>query len=153
MPAMKTVIQRVSRAEVRVEGAQVGAIERGVLALTAVERGDTMADVTATARKIAGLRIFPGRTPMDQTLHDIGGGVLLISQFTIAGDLRKGRRPSFNGAEDPARANELYEALASALRAEGLPVATGKFAAHMHVALVNEGPVTLILEVREGKVR
>ncbi|MCA9716081.1 MAG: D-tyrosyl-tRNA(Tyr) deacylase [Myxococcales bacterium] len=149
---MKTVIQRVSRAEVRVDGARVGAVGRGVLALTAVERGDALADVQATARKLAGLRIFPGRTPMDETLLDIGGGVLLISQFTIAGDLRKGRRPSFNAAEDPARARELYEALATALRGEGLTVETGVFAAHMQVELVNDGPVTLILEVRGGKV-
>lgn len=149
---MKTVIQRVLRAAVRVEGEVVGAIERGALLLTAVEKGDTEADVAATARKLVGLRFFPGETPMDRTLAEVGGACLVVSQFTIAGSLKKGRRPSFDGAEHPERARQLYEALAAALRAEGLPVATGRFAAHMEVDLVNDGPVTLLLCTREGQV-
>ncbi len=147
---MKTVLQRVQRAEVRVDNEIVGRITKGVLALTAVERGDTLEDVRTTARKIATLRIFPDRTPMDRTLQDVGGSCLLVSQFTIAGSVRKGRRPSFDRAEHPDRANELYLALADALRALDVPVETGQFAAHMQVDLVNDGPVTLIIESKNG---
>lgn len=147
---MKTVLQRVQRAKVTVAQEVVGQIEKGVLALTAVERGDTLADVQTTARKIATLRIFPDRKPMDLTLKDVGGACLLVSQFTIAGDVKKGRRPSFDRAELPQRANELYEALASELRSHEIPVETGQFAAKMEVELVNDGPVTLIITSREG---
>lgn len=150
---MLTVIQRVSRAAVRVDGEVVGAIERGALLLVAVERGDGEADALATARKLAGLRFFPGATPMDRTLAEVGGGCLVISQFTLAGSLRKGRRPSFDGAEAPERARALYEAVADALRAEGLPVATGRFAAHMEVELVGDGPVTFLLRSTAGQVQ
>lgn len=150
---MLTVIQRVSRASVRVDGEVVGAIGRGAVLLVAVERGDVEADAVATAKKIAGLRFFAGATPMDRTLAEVGGGVLVISQFTLAGSLRKGRRPSFDGAELPDRARALYEAVAAALRAEGLEVATGRFAAHMEVELVNDGPVTFILRSVAGQVQ
>lgn len=150
---MLTVIQRVSRAAVRVDGEVVGAIERGALLLVAVERGDGEADAVATARKIASLRFFPGATPMDRTLAEVGGACLVVSQFTLAGSLRKGRRPSFDGAEAPERARALYEAVAEALRAEGLPVATGRFAAHMEVELENDGPVTFILRSSGGQVQ
>ncbi|PCC66967.1 D-tyrosyl-tRNA(Tyr) deacylase [Nannocystis exedens] len=150
---MLTVIQRVSRAAVRVDGEVVGAIERGAMLLVAVERGDVEADAVATARKIAALRFFPGATPMDRTLAEVGGGVLVVSQFTLAGTLRKGRRPSFDGAELPERARALYEAVAAALRAEGLTVATGRFAAHMEVELVNDGPVTFLLRSVAGQVQ
>lgn len=149
---MKTVLQRVTRACVRVDGEVVGAIDRGLLALTAVEKGDTIADVQATAAKLASLRCFPGATPMDRTLAEVGGGCLVVSQFTIAGSLKKGRRPSFDGAELPERARELYEALAAAIRGHGVPVATGRFAAHMEVELVNDGPVTLLLFTQGGAV-
>jgi D-tyrosyl-tRNA(Tyr) deacylase len=149
---MKTVLQRVARACVRVDGEVVGAIDRGLLALTAVEKGDTIADVQATAAKLASLRCFPGATPMDRTLAEVGGGCLVVSQFTIAGSLKKGRRPSFDGAELPERARELYEALAAAIRGHGVPVATGRFAAHMEVELVNDGPVTLLLFTQGGAV-
>jgi len=149
---MKTVLQRVARACVRVDGEVVGAIDRGLLALTAVEKGDTIADVQATAAKLASLRCFPGATPMDRTLAEVGGGCLVVSQFTIAGSLKKGRRPSFDGAELPERARELYEALAAAIRGHGIPVATGRFAAHMEVELVNDGPVTLLLFTQGGAV-
>lgn len=144
---MLTVIQRVSRAQVTVDGEVVGAIGQGAVLLVAVERGDVDADAVATAKKIASLRFFAGATPMDRTLAEVGGGVLVISQFTLAGTLRKGRRPSFDGAELPERARALYEAVAAALRAEGLEVATGRFAAHMEVELVNDGPVTVLIEV------
>lgn len=150
---MLTVIQRVSRASVRVDGEVVGAVERGAMLLVAVERGDAIADAVATAKKIASLRFFPGATPMDRTLAEVGGGVLVISQFTLAGTLRKGRRPSFDGAELPERARALYEAVAEALRAEGLTVATGRFAAHMEVELVNDGPVTFLLRSVAGQVQ
>ncbi|WP_434415070.1 D-aminoacyl-tRNA deacylase [Nannocystis pusilla] len=150
---MLTVIQRVSRASVRVDGEVVGAVERGAMLLVAVERGDLEADAVATAKKIASLRFFPGATPMDRTLAEVGGGVLVISQFTLAGTLRKGRRPSFDGAELPERARALYEAVAEALRAEGLTVATGRFAAHMEVELVNDGPVTFLLRSVAGQVQ
>ncbi|MCY1062113.1 D-aminoacyl-tRNA deacylase [Nannocystis sp. SCPEA4] len=150
---MLTVIQRVSRAAVRVDGEVVGAVERGAMLLVAVERGDVEADAIATAKKIASLRFFPGATPMDRTLAEVGGGVLVVSQFTLAGSLRKGRRPSFDGAELPERARALYEAVAEALRAEGLPVATGRFAAHMEVELVNDGPVTFLLRSVAGQVQ
>ncbi|MCY0985815.1 D-aminoacyl-tRNA deacylase [Nannocystis sp. ILAH1] len=150
---MLTVIQRVSRAAVRVDGEVVGAVELGAMLLVAVERGDLEADAVATAKKIASLRFFPGATPMDRTLAEVGGGVLVISQFTLAGTLRKGRRPSFDGAELPERARALYEAVAEALRAEGLTVATGRFAAHMEVELVNDGPVTFLLRSVAGQVQ
>ena len=150
---MKTVIQRVSRAEVRVDGEIVGKIERGVLALVAVERGDTLTDAQATARKLASLRMFPGDKPMDRTLADIGGAALVISQFTLAGSVRKGRRPSFDRAEDPAKAEALYLAVVEELRAAGIPTATGKFAASMAVELVNDGPVTLLIFTEGGVVQ
>lgn len=150
---MLTVIQRVSRAAVRVDGEVVGAIGRGAMLLVAVERGDVEADAVATAKKLVSLRFFPGATPMDRTLAEVGGGVLVISQFTLAGTLRKGRRPSFDGAELPERARALYEAVAAALRAEGLEVATGRFAAHMEVELVNDGPVTFLLRSVAGQVQ
>lgn len=157
---MRTVVQRVSRAEVRVEGEVVGRVARGVVLLVGVERGDTEADAEATARKIASLRIFPGaatqagaRSPkMDLDLAEIGGGCLVISQFTLAGTVRKGRRPGFDGAEAPARAEALYERVADGLRAHALHVETGRFGAAMELELVNEGPVTLLVFTRDGTV-
>lgn len=147
---MKTVLQRVARAEVRVDGEVVGEIGRGIVALVGVERGDVLADAHITARKLAGMRIFPGDKPMDRTVSDVGGGVLVISQFTLAGNVRKGRRPSFDRAEDPARAEPLYLAVAEALRERGIPTETGTFAANMQVDLVNDGPVTLIVSTEGG---
>jgi D-tyrosyl-tRNA(Tyr) deacylase len=149
---MITVVQRVSRAEVRVAGESVGRIEKGLLVLVAVERGDGQADADATARKLAALRIFPGKHPMDLSVKDVGGACLVVSQFTLAGSLRKGNRPGFERAEDPAAAQALYERVAAQLRGEGLPVATGRFAADMDVDLVNDGPVTFVLVVRGGAI-
>jgi D-tyrosyl-tRNA(Tyr) deacylase len=149
---MRTVVSRVSRAEVRVDGQVVGRVGRGVLLLVGVERGDTEADALATARKIAGLRIFPGRTPMDLELAEVSGGCLVVSQFTLAANVRKGRRPGFDAAEAPAIAEVLYLRVAEELRAHGLPVETGRFGAHMEVELVNDGPVTLLVFTRDGTV-
>jgi D-tyrosyl-tRNA(Tyr) deacylase len=147
---MKTVLQRVERAEVRIAGAAVARIGRGVVLLVGVERGDSEADADVTARKIAALRIFPGRTPMDQTLAEVSGACLVVSQFTLAATLAKGNRPSFEPAEAPARAEELYLRVAAQLRAAGLPVETGQFGADMQVDLVNDGPVTFLVFTAGG---
>jgi D-tyrosyl-tRNA(Tyr) deacylase len=144
------VVQRVARAEVRVDGAVVGRIGKGLLVLVGVERGDGEADADLVARKIAALRIFPGRMPMDLAAAEVGGSCLVVSQFTLAGSVHKGNRPSFDRAEDPPRAQALYERLADKLREGGLPVETGRFAAMMEVDLVNDGPVTFIVEARAG---
>jgi len=147
---VKTVVQRVTRAEVRVGGEPVGAIGRGVLILVGVEKGDGDADVDTTVRKLAALRIFPGRTPMDLSLAEAGGACLVVSQFTLAASLAKGNRPSFEPAEEPARADALYQRVASGLRALGLAVETGRFGADMQVELVNDGPVTFLIFTRDG---
>ena len=147
---MIVVVQRVSRAAVRVDGEVVGQIGLGLVLLVGVERGDTQADADVLARKLVALRIFPGRTPMDLSVKDINGACLVVSQFTLAGSTRKGNRPSFDRAEDPALAQTLYEYLAAQIRKEGIDVATGRFAAHMEVDLVNDGPVTFILQARDG---
>ena len=149
---MKTVVQRVSRAVVRVDDDVVGSIGRGALLLVGVEDGDARDDALATARKVAALRFFPGRTPMDRTLADVAGGCLVVSQFTLAGSVRKGNRPSFTAAAPPDLATELYELVAETLRETGIEVATGRFGALMDVELVNDGPVTLLVFTREGRV-
>ena len=149
---MKTVVQRVTRAEVRVGDERVGTIAAGVMLLVGVERGDGEADADVTARKIAALRIFPGRTPMDRTLAEVGGACLVVSQFTLAAALSKGNRPSFEPAEAPARAEELYLRVVAQLRQAGLPVETGRFGADMAVELVNDGPVTFLVFTRGGRL-
>ena len=150
---MITVVQRVAEARVLVDEAVVGAIGRGALLLVGVERGDSRAEAEATARKVAALRFFPGATPMDRTLRDVDGGCLVISQFTLAGRLRKGNRPSFTDAEDPQVAAALYEHVAEQLRGLGLTVATGSFGARMSVVLTNDGPVTFVVCAREGRIQ
>jgi len=147
---VKTVLQRVRRAEVRVDGAPIAGIDRGVVLLVGVERGDGEADADTTARKIAAMRIFPGRTPMDLTLREVGGACLVVSQFTLAASLAKGNRPSFEPAEEPARAEALYLRVAAQLREAGLPVETGRFGADMEVDLVNDGPVTFLVFTAGG---
>jgi D-tyrosyl-tRNA(Tyr) deacylase len=147
---MKTVVQRVMRASVRVDGEVVGEIGAGVMLLVGVEKGDVEADADVTARKIAALRIFEGKTPMDRTLAEVGGGCLVVSQFTLCASLAKGNRPSFEPAEAPTRAEALYVRVADQLRAAGLPVATGRFGADMAVELVNDGPVTFIVQAKGG---
>jgi D-tyrosyl-tRNA(Tyr) deacylase len=149
---MRTVVQRVARAEVRVAGELLAGIGRGLLLLVGVEVGDTTADAERTAAKIAALRLFPGTTPMDRSVAEVGGACLVVSQFTLAADLRQGRRPGFARASPPAVAEPLYLQLAAALRRSGLEVATGVFGADMAIELVNDGPVTFVLDVRDGVV-
>ncbi len=146
---MRVVLQRVSSAAVRVDGETVGAIERGVVALVGVERGDGAATAARAAEKLAGLRLFEdgqGRMNLDATAA--GGAFLIVSQFTLAGSLDRGRRPSFDGAAPPDEAEPLIAAMVSHLQARGLPVATGRFRARMELELVNVGPVTFVLDVR-----
>jgi D-tyrosyl-tRNA(Tyr) deacylase len=150
---MITLVQRVARASVTVDGEVVGTVDKGALLFVGVERGDTAADAVATAKKIAGLRFFPGRTPMDLTLRDVSGGCLVVSQFTLAADLRRGNRPDCTAAEAPEAAEALYLLVAEQLAAQGLTVARGRFGAHMDVALHNDGPVSLLVTVRGGKVQ
>jgi D-aminoacyl-tRNA deacylase len=147
---MIVVVQRVSRAEVRVGGEVVGKIGLGMTILVGVERGDGRADAEVLARKLCALRIFPGRTPMDLSLKDVHGDCLVVSQFTLAGSTRKGNRPSFDRAEEPASAQSLYEHLTEQIRRQGIPVATGRFAADMELDLVNDGPVTFVLQAHDG---
>ena len=149
---MKTIVQRVTHASVSVGGEVVGAIDHGALLLVGVERGDCDEDADATAAKIAKLRFFPGNTPMDRTLTEVGGGVLVVSQFTLAAAVAKGNRPSFTDAEDPARAEQLYLRVVDGLRSIGLTVATGRFRAEMAVSLTNDGPVTLLVFTQGGRI-
>jgi D-tyrosyl-tRNA(Tyr) deacylase len=147
---MKAVLQRVSRASVTVGGQVVGAIDRGILVLLGVEQGDTDTDARALADKTIQLRIFDDADgKMNLSLTDVGGALLVVSQFTLLGDCRKGRRPSFIAAAPPEEAERLYELFVAAAGAQGVRVATGKFRAMMQVELVNEGPVTLILDSRK----
>ena len=144
---MRAVVQRVARAEVRVDGRQVGAVGRGLLVLLGVAQGDGEPDARLLADKVAALRIFEDEAgKMNRAVADVGGGVLAVSQFTLLGDARKGNRPGFTGAAPPDQANALYERFCALLREKGLPVATGVFRAHMEVELVNDGPVTLLLD-------
>jgi D-tyrosyl-tRNA(Tyr) deacylase len=144
---MRIVIQRVSRAAVRVDGRTMGEVGRGYCILAGWTHGDTTAEVDWMADKVAGLRLFPDDAgKMNLSLGDVGGAVLLVSQFTLYGDTERGRRPSFITAARPEEAIPLYERFAAALRDRGVPVGTGEFGAMMEVELVNDGPVTLILE-------
>ena len=148
---MRAVVQRVTSAQVRVGDRVTGAIGRGLLVLLGVGREDGRADVTFVARKIRELRVFEGEAgkPMDRSVADVGGAVLVVSQFTLYGDVRKGRRPSFDAAARPDVARTQYEELVRELRATGVPVATGEFQAMMHVELVNDGPVTILIDSKE----
>lgn len=149
---MITVLQRVERARVVVDDAVVGEIGIGAVLLVGVEIGDGEADADATASKIAKLRFFPGATPMDRTLLDVGGACLVVSQFTLAAALAKGNRPSFTAAAPPALGEQLYLRVAEGLKAAGIACAFGQFGAHMHVELTNDGPVTFILRARGGRI-
>ncbi|MHB8709290.1 MAG: D-aminoacyl-tRNA deacylase [Desulfuromonadales bacterium] len=147
---MRAVVQRVTEARVEVGGEVVGAIGSGLLVLLGVARGDTPADAAYLAEKTAGLRIFEdGDGKMNLALNDVAGAVLAVSQFTLLGDCRKGRRPGFTDAAPPELADLLYNQYVAALRATGLEVATGVFRAEMQVHLVNDGPVTLLLDSRK----
>jgi len=144
---MRAVIQRVKKAEVRVNGKAVGAVGAGMLVLLGIGREDTPEVAQSLADKIANLRIFDDQQGrMNRSLLETQGGLLCVSQFTLYGDCRKGRRPSYDGAARPELAEPLYEAFLEALRARGVSVATGQFQAMMEVELVNDGPVTLLLD-------
>lgn len=147
---MRAVVQRVSSASVDVEGKVTGLIGVGFLALVGVARDDTEADAGVMASKIAGLRIFNDDAgAMNRSLSDVGGAVLAVSQFTLYGDARKGRRPSFVDAAAGSQAEPLFNRVVELLRREGLRVETGIFGANMRVSLVNEGPVTILLDSRK----
>ncbi|MFQ5465774.1 MAG: D-aminoacyl-tRNA deacylase [Thermodesulfobacteriota bacterium] len=147
---MRAVVQRVTGARVTVEGAPAGAIEKGLLLYVGVEKGDTGADADYMAGKVVGLRVFPDREgKMNLSVKAVGGRVLLVSQFTLHGDVRRGRRPSFDRAEAPERARELMGFLAGAIEALGVRVEEGRFRAHMEVASTNDGPVTLLVDSRK----
>jgi D-tyrosyl-tRNA(Tyr) deacylase len=149
---VKLVIQRVSSASVTVDDEVVGSIDRGLLVLVGIAERDTDDEVRTFAGKVARLRIFPddeGR--MNRSVQDVGGAVLAVSQFTLLGNARKGNRPSFVEAAAPEEGERLCDLFVEAVRAEGLPCETGRFGAHMDVALVNDGPVTILLDSRESR--
>ena len=147
---MRAVVQRVTEARVRVGERLTGEIARGVVALVGVGRDDSAADAKYIASKIRDLRLFDGdgdpARPMDRSILDVGGAVLLVSQFTLYADVRKGRRPSLDQAATPAVARGLYEEVVNQLRAARIPVATGEFQAMMRIELVNDGPVTILID-------
>ncbi len=148
---MRSVVQRVKESKVEVKGKTVGAIGPGLLILLGVGEDDSEKDCTYLADKVANLRIFPDEKElMNLSLLDTGGAALVVSQFTLWGDCRKGRRPSFAKAARPERANELYEHFVSLLKEKGLEVSTGRFQEMMDVFLVNDGPVTLMLDSKKS---
>lgn len=149
---MRAVVQRVTRAQVTSEGELTGSIGAGLCVLVGVGQGDAETDATTLADKVARLRIFEDEAgKMNKSLLDVGGGLLAVSQFTLYGDTSKGRRPSFVGAMEPARAEQLFELFCAACRGLGVQVATGRFRTHMSVELVNDGPVTLWLDTAAGR--
>jgi D-tyrosyl-tRNA(Tyr) deacylase len=144
---MRAVVQRVKQSSVNVDGETVGEIGRGLLVLLGVADGDTTEDADFMVNKIVHLRIFEDdNAKMNRSLHEVGGEMLVVSQFTLLGDCRKGRRPSFIHAAPPEQATELYEYFVEKSREQGISVKTGQFRAMMEVALINDGPVTLIIE-------
>jgi len=148
---MKAVIQRVKSAEVRVDGRVTGKIGKGLLILLGVRKGDGESDLFFLTSKIPELRIFEDDSgKFNLSLKEINGEMLIVSQFTLYSDCRKGRRPSFTDAEEPALAKNLYEQFISTLRGQGISVQTGEFQAKMEVHLINDGPVTLLLDSRQG---
>jgi D-tyrosyl-tRNA(Tyr) deacylase len=146
---MKIVLQRVKEARVDVEGRTIGRIGQGICLLVGVEKGDAEEDARLLAKKAVELRIFPDvQGKMNLSLAEVGGEVLAVSQFTLAGSVRKGRRPSFDGAEEPPRAAEIFDHFVGAIEALGITVETGIFQAPMDVHILNDGPVTFFLESR-----
>ena len=146
---MIVIVQRVLEAKVEVEGEAVGAIGPGLVALTAVVKGDTERELEWTAAKIAGLRIFrdaAGEKHFDRDVREVGGSILLVSNFTVSAATRQGRRPSLDRAAEPAIAQAMFEKFVEAVRRQGVNVQTGRFAADMKVSLVNDGPATFILD-------
>ncbi len=151
---MRAVVQRVAQASVTVAGTTVAAIDAGLLVLVGVAHGDTAQDAAALVDKLLGLRIFPdGEGRMNLSVVDVGGGVLVVSQFTLLGSVRKGRRPSFSEAALPAVAEPLVDGVVAMIEERGVAAAAGAFGAHMAVSLVNDGPVTLVLDIEDGRVR
>jgi len=147
---LRAVFQRVTKARVLVDGEEVSSIGRGALVLLAVGKDDDDRDVGYMAEKLSGLRVFPDETgKMQRSLLDVGGQVLLVSQFTLYGDVKKGKRPGFDGAAPPEKGEALYEKVACLLREMGLTVKTGRFGAHMGVELVNDGPVTILISSKK----
>ncbi len=148
---MRACVQRVSQAHVTVEGEVCGRIDHGVVVLLGVATDDTADDAAQLADKITGLRIFDdAEGKMNLALADVGGAMLVISQFTLLGDCRKGRRPSYIAAAGPELAETLYEAFVATVRKQGIVVATGRFRQHMQVSLTNDGPVTLLVDSRKA---
>jgi D-aminoacyl-tRNA deacylase len=148
---MRACVQRVSQAQVTVADEITGRIERGLLVLLGVAAGDTDDDARQMAQKIVELRIFPDdEGKMNRSLAEAGGAMLVVSQFTLLGDCRKGRRPSFIEAAPPEEADRLYQLFVAAVQQQGIRVETGRFRAHMDVSLVNDGPVTLLLDSRKA---
>lgn len=148
---MKVVLQRVQQASVNVQEKVVGKIGRGICLLVGIEKGDTEKDARYVSQKVVELRIFPDEEgKMNMSILDVGGEVLAVSQFTLAGSVKKGRRPSFDKSEEPHKAKELFDHFVEFIREKGVKVETGIFGAMMDVHLINDGPVTLILE---GKPR
>jgi D-tyrosyl-tRNA(Tyr) deacylase len=149
--ALRAVVQRVKRSHVDVAGQTVGEIERGLMVLLGVSEGDQATDAQYLANKIAGLRIFDDADgKMNLNVSDVSGEILVISQFTLLGDARRGNRPSFIGAASPSVAQELYQQFCSQLMQRGIVVATGIFQADMQVHLINDGPVTILLDSRKS---
>lgn len=147
---MRAVIQRVSEASVKVDETVIGAIEKGYLVLLGVEEGDTEKEAQYMADKIGGIRLFEDEEgKMNLALAEVGGSILAVSQFTLMGDARKGRRPSYSTAARPEEANTLYEHFVQLLRTQGFTVETGQFQADMKVSLVNDGPVTILLDSKK----
>jgi D-aminoacyl-tRNA deacylase len=146
---MRAVVQRALAARVEVSGEVVGHIGPGLVAFVGAEKGDTQADLDYVVSKVVGLRVFPDESgKMTRALADIGGGLLVISQFTVFGDVRRGLRPSFDGAMEPAAAEALYDRFVEAARKTGVPVETGRFRADMRVFVENDGPVTILVDSR-----
>ena len=147
---MRCVVQRVTRSRVTVDGEETGRIERGFMVLVGAQEGDTQTDMDYCVKKICGLRIFEDENDkMNLSLKDVGGRVLLVSQFTLLGDARHGNRPSFSNAARPEAAAPVVEQMKAAIEAQGIPVATGRFQTHMLVELVNDGPVTILLDSKK----
>ena len=146
---MRAVVQRVTSACVRVDGRVIGEIGRGLLVFAGVEKGDVAEDIAYVAAKVSDLRVFEDAAgKMNLSIREAGGAVLVVSQFTLCGDCRRGRRPSFDDVESPAAAKVMYEGLIDVLRARDVRVETGEFQADMAVELINDGPVTMLLDSR-----
>lgn len=151
---MKIVIQRVLEAKVEVDQKVVGKIEHGLMILVGIEAGDTKNDIALAARKLSAMRIFDdSEGVMNLSIKDVGGSILSISQFTLAADIRKGNRPSYSKAMSADEADMLYEQLNQTLREDGIHVETGRFQTHMNVSLNNDGPVSIIMILKDGKIQ